>query len=218
MPPSVFPLALANDIGWSLTKSPSFAVRRQASVDGRQLRVLDQPLPIWLFTYTIEFLPDGSDNRANVATPLSSRTDLRNLMGFFLTLQGGFSEFYITDPTDNTVVGQFIGDGDGTTTAFQLVRYMGVSPNVFSEPIYAVNTSKAFNVYINGVLQSSGSYSLNANTGVLTFTSAPTATLPITVDFSYYFVVNFDEDNMDFEYFLYQLWKVGSIKMRSQLP
>lgn len=218
MPPPVFPLALVNDLDIEITKTPTFAIRKQVSVDGHQLRVLDQPLPIWEFKLTAPFLPDGSDKRVSIGGGRGTgATDLRNLMGFFLSLQGGFGEFYFIDPTDNVVTAQAVGTGDGATVAFQLLRSMGIGSNVFNEPIYGINTSAPFNVYLNGALQSPSAYSVNNQTGVLLFVSAPGNTVIITVDFSYYFLVTFDEDNMDFKYFLYQLWSVDGIKLRSQL-
>ena len=41
-------------------------------------------------------------------------------MGFFLTTQGQLNTFLYVDPTDNSVGGQVIGIGDGSTVTFTL--------------------------------------------------------------------------------------------------
>ena len=50
-------------LGWSVTKSPRFAGRIQHAVSGREVRVLDQPYPIWTWTLTYSLLRDKWDTR-----------------------------------------------------------------------------------------------------------------------------------------------------------
>ena len=50
-------------LGWSVTKAPRFATRIQKAVSGRELRVLDQPYPIWTWTLTYALLRDKWDTR-----------------------------------------------------------------------------------------------------------------------------------------------------------
>ena len=51
-------------LGWSVSKAPRFATRIQRAVSGRELRVLDQPNPIWSWTLTYSMLRDAHDTRA----------------------------------------------------------------------------------------------------------------------------------------------------------
>src|ERR1700721_1972941 len=51
-------------LGWSVSKTPRFATRIQRAVSGRELRVLDQPNPIWSWTLTYSMLRDRNDTRA----------------------------------------------------------------------------------------------------------------------------------------------------------
>ena len=51
-------------LGWSDSKTPRFATRVQRAVSGRELRVLDQPNPIWTWTLTYSMLRDKNDTRA----------------------------------------------------------------------------------------------------------------------------------------------------------
>ena len=50
-------------LGWSVVKSARFATRIQRAVNGRELRALDQPYPIWSWTLTYPLLRDKSDTR-----------------------------------------------------------------------------------------------------------------------------------------------------------
>src|SRR5579871_1488404 len=108
-------------LAWSVRKSPHFATRVQRSVSGRTLRLLDQPAPVWNFTLTWDFLRDSHDVRGGPG-PGTGYDELRTLMGFFLAQQGRFQPFLFDDPSDDSVTGQAIGTGDGSTRAFQLVR------------------------------------------------------------------------------------------------
>jgi uncharacterized protein (TIGR02217 family) len=197
-------------LGWSVTKSPRFAGRIQHAVSGREVRVLDQPYPIWTWTLTYALLRDKWDTRA--AGGLGAGFDeLRTLAGFFLAQQGTFQSFLFDDPTDNTVAAQEIGTGNSSITGFQLVRSMGG----FAEPITAPNTLSA--VYFNGVWQDPAGYALDSETGLVTFTTAPPVGQIVTADFTYRFRVRFAEDSAEFENFMLQLWQLKQIKLQSVL-
>ncbi len=201
-------------LGWSVSKTPRFATRVQRAVSGRELRVLDQPNPIWTWTLTYSMLRDKNDTRAP-SGPGAGYDELRTLMGFFLQQQGSFAPFLYDDPTDDQATAQPIGTGDGSATSFQLVRTMGVSlpGGGFSEPVTAPNTLSA--IYFNGVRQSASAYSLDPSTGLVTFVAPPPASQLVTADFSYYFRVRFADDSADFENFLYQLWALKQVKFQS---
>lgn len=197
-------------LGWSVTKAPRFATRVQRAVSGRELRVLDQPYPIWTWTLTYALLRDKWDARG--AGGLGAGHDeLRMLAGFFLQQQGQLSPFLFDDPTDDTVAGQPIGTGDASTATFQLVRAMGG----FAEPVTAPNTVGA--IYLNGIVQSPAAYAVDAATGLVTFAMPPPAGEAIAADFTYWFRVRFANDTAEFENFMYQLWQLKQIKLQSAL-
>lgn len=203
-------------LAWSVFKSPQFKTRIQKSVSNRELRLTFQPMPTWEFKLKFSFLRDKNDTRQpNWGTSLN---ELRTLMGFFLQQQGSLTPFLLDDPTDDSATDQALENtttggttGDGTTTTFQLIRTM----NGFNEPIIAPN--ELYDVYLNGVLQSPSSYSLNSGNGILTFNTAPGAGVNVTATFTYYFLVRFGEDTSAFENFLYQLWSANEIKLQSIL-
>ena len=195
-------------LGWSVTKTPRFASRIQHAVSGREVRVLDQPYPIWTWTLTYSLLRDKWDTRG--AGGLGAGYDeLRTIAGFFLARQGTFQSFLFDDPSDNTVAGQVIGTGDSTTAVFQLVRSMGG----FAEPMTAPNLVTA--ITFNGVRQDPSGYAVDGETGRVTFAAAPPSGQILTADFSYRFRVRFADDTAEFENFMYQLWQLKQIKLQS---
>jgi uncharacterized protein (TIGR02217 family) len=197
-------------LAWSVTKAPRFATRIQRAVSGRELRILDQPYPIWTWTLAYSLLRDKWDARGSGGLG-AGYDELRTIAGFFLQQQGAFQPFLFDDPTDGTVTGQAIGTGNSSTSVFQLVRSMGGC----AEPMAAPNTVSA--VYFNGVLQSPAGYAVDINTGLVTFTAPPPAGQSITADFTYRFRVRFADDTAEFENFMYQLWQLKQIKLQSAL-
>jgi uncharacterized protein (TIGR02217 family) len=195
-------------LAWSVIKEPAFKTRIQKSVSGRERRALDQPLPIWTWTLSYDFLRDNAT---------AGYYELRTLMAFHAQQQGAFTAFLYSDPTDNAVSGANLGTGNASQAAFQLVRYLypALPGGGFAEPIVAPNIVSA--VYLNGIVQSSSSYSVNSNTGIVTFNTAPGPGVAVTADFSYYFRVRFTDDTASFENFMYQLWKMKQIKFISVL-
>ena len=198
--PLVFP-ALPG-LAWSVTKSPTFQTRIQRAASGRELRALDYPYPLWQFTLVFDLLRDN---------PAAGYDELRTLMGFFMLCQGAFGTFLFRDPSDDRVAGQQIGVGNASTTVFQLQRAMGTTlpGDGFQEPILAPNVVSA--VYLNGITQSQASYSVDPNTGLVTFVTAPASGLIICADFSYYFRCRFVEDSYVFENFMFQLWQLKKL-------
>lgn len=196
----IFP-ALAG-LAWSVTKTPTFQTRIQRAVSGRELRVLDYPYPLWQFALIYDFLRDE---------PAAGFDELRTLLGFFMLCQGAFGTFLFQDPTDCQVTGQQIGIGNASTTVFQLQRAMGTAlpGGGFLEPIVAPKLVNA--IYFDGITQDPASYSVDPNTGVVTFGTAPGSGLIITADFSYYFRCRFIDDRYDFENFMYRLWQLKKL-------
>jgi uncharacterized protein (TIGR02217 family) len=199
-PPSLPSLA---GLGWSRHKLPKFNTRIAAHASGREVRVALMAYPL----YEFEAVYNGLTSSATLFGSLTANS-LQTLMGFFLQLQGQFGTFLYTDPDDNTVTAQGIGLGDGTTTSFQFGRSLGG----FFEPVGWVTAIAA--VYLNGVVQSSGGYSLTTP-NTLVFTVAPGAGVVVSADFSYAFNCRFLDDQMNFEEFMSNLWKLDSMKFRS---
>jgi uncharacterized protein (TIGR02217 family) len=189
-------------LAWSVTKTPTFQTRIQRAVSGRELRALDYPYPLWQFTLVFDLLRDD---------PAAGYDELRTLMGFFMLCQGAYGTFLFQDPSDHQVIGQQIGIGNASTAVFQLQRTMGAAlpGGGFPEPVVAPNVVTA--VYLDGITQSSGAYTVDPNTGLLTFDTAPESGLIITADYSYYFRCRFIDDSYAFENFMFQLWQLKKL-------
>ena len=190
---------------WSKHKKPGFSTRVASHVSGREVRVAFQAYPL----YEFEAKYDGLTDSASGSGPLAGLqpSSLQTLMGFFLQMQGQFGVFLYADPSDGTATGQAIATGDGSTKIFQMVRTLGG----FVEPVGWVTSLSA--VYLNGVVQGSGTYGVAGNQ--LTFVTAPASGKLITANFSYAFQCRFLDDQMDFENFMLSLWSLGSMKFRS---
>jgi uncharacterized protein (TIGR02217 family) len=196
-------------LAWSVTKTPTFQTRIQRAVSGRELRALDYPYPLWQFTLVFDLLRDN---------PAAGYDELRTLMGFFMLCQGAYGTFLFEDPSDYWVTGQQIGIGDASTTVFQLQRAMGATlpGGGFLEPIVAPNVVSA--VYLDGITQTPGTYSVNPSTGLVTFDTPPGSGLIINVDCSYFFRCRFTDDSYAFENFMFQLWQLKKLTFISVRP
>src|SRR5262249_5183767 len=196
-------------LGWSVTKSPTFQTRIQRAVSGRELRALDYPYPLWQFTLVFDFLRDN---------PAAGHDELRTLMGFFMLCQGAFGTFLFRDPSDDYVAGQQIGVGNASASVFQLQRAMGTAllGGGFREPIVAPNVVSA--VYLDGITQAPATYTIDSQTGLVTFATPPGSGLTITADYSYYFRCRFVDDTYAFENFMFQLWQLKKLTFISVRP
>lgn len=112
-----------------------------------------------------------------------SDADLAELLAFWNLVGGQAGTFRFKDWTDhwagmNQTTGGLvygtpvqIGTGNGTATAFQLVKSYSSGSSTWSRRITRPVASTV-KVYLNGVQQASG-WTLNASTGVVTFSAAP---------------------------------------------
>jgi hypothetical protein len=202
-PPSLPNLA---GLSWSRHKKPGFATRIAQHASGREVRVALYEYPLYEFEAVYNALTSSASPSGGAAGLGAS--SLQSLMGFFLQLQGQFGTFLYADPDDDAVAGQVFATGDGSTTSFTLMRALGG----FLEPVGWV--TNLANVYHNGAAYAGTAYSLTPP-NTLTFGSAPASGVTLSADFSYAFYCRFVDDQMDFEEFMSNLWKLESMKFRS---
>lgn len=179
-------------------KTPSFETTIQTPKSKRgEVRYSAQPYPIWRFDWPVNFVR-GSEQ--------TNGSDMQFLVGFFLACGGQLSDFLYSDPYDNAVTGQYFGVGDGSTTAFQLTRSIGIGTDICQ------NVNGTPTIHVNGTPTTAFTLS---STGVVVFNSAPANGAVLTWDGAYYYRVRFDSDGMEFEQFLDQCWSMGSLKLVS---
>lgn len=162
----------------------------------------------------------NSRRRYDVAYGIRRADDLAAVVAFFEARNGRLHGFRFKDwgdhksclpsqtpaPTD-----QAIGTGDGTTTAFQLVKRYVSSSQTWVRTI-AKPVSGSVVVALNGAPQASG-LSVDTTTGVITFTTAPGSGVPITAGFEFDVPVRFDTDALDVTLDLERLGSITSIPL-----
>ena len=150
----VFPTL--SGLGWPTKKSPKFATRTQKAVSGRQLRIVDQLWPIWSFVLPYNYLYDAYDTRGGAGPGTGKAAQLRDLMGFFLELQGSFGVFLYDDPSDDSAVGQALTPTSST--------YAGAAVP-YSVPFTPVFTNSSAVIGHTGVTLTAGQIVTFSNTG-----------------------------------------------------
>lgn len=132
--------------------------------------------------------------RYNVAHGVKTKAQLDELIAFFRARKGRAHSFRFKDWADYTATGQQIGVGNGSQTAFQLVKNY-TSGGVTELRAITKPVSGTVKIYKNAVLQSSG-VSTNLTTGVVTFTAAPANGQIVSSDFEFDVPVRFDTDRL----------------------
>jgi uncharacterized protein (TIGR02217 family) len=98
------------------------------------------------------------------------------------------------DWTDFEAVGQLNGIGDDVTTEFQLIKRYPSGSAVEMRTIVKPVTG-AVHIYLDSVEQLAD-WSVDATTGLITFTTPPAQDVDVTVDFEFDVPVRFDTDHM----------------------
>lgn len=209
----VYPgIGVIRGLTWKITRTPSWDTLATRMSSGKEFRLSYWTAPLWKWELEYNYLKDSP----NDLVPGNVDTDLVILQGFFNQMAGQFQVFLFDDvnlgdepgagPWDS-VAGQPIATGDGTTTTFQLIRTSGG----FTEAIQAPYTTPPPTVYLNGVVKSYGTdYSVDGF-GNIIFAVAPGNGVAITADFGYFWPCRFTQDELDFETQLYQLWALKKI-------
>ncbi|MAB69010.1 MAG: glycoside hydrolase family 24 [Oceanicaulis sp.] len=152
----------------------------------------------------------------NVAHGLKKRDQVAVLIAFFRARRGRAYGFRFKDWTDYQALAQLLGQGDGVTKTFQLVKTYAsggeVETRVITKPV--PGTVK---IYRDGVEAVSG-WSVNTATGLVTFTVAPVSGVQVTADFEFDVPVRFDSDQMDLTIETYQLGSWGQIPVLEIRP
>ena len=129
-----------------------------------------------------------------------------DVQAFFLVVGGKWDSFRFKDHKDFQATGQLIGTGDGANKFFQLTKtyFSGSRSYVrkITKPITAnvlkfdgTNCTESVVIHVGSTLLTLGTdYSVNETTGMVTFTTAPASASPVLADFSFHYVVRFDDD------------------------
>ena len=186
---AVFPVL--RGLMWDLKKRPTWNTAKMLTAGGNEFRTGYRQNPITEFDLSYSYM---------------SLTDKLTLEGFFNQQQGSLVPFYFDAQNDDTVTNFGFGVGNGAQTAFTLLKPAGTGA---SEPIGGPNVITA--VYVNGV--STSAYTISGN--ILTFTTAPANTYPVTWTGGYYYLVRFNDDVLEFNQFSNLMYELMDCKLVS---
>ncbi len=194
-------------ITWPVDKSVGqFDTTVQTSVSGKENRHINRIQPRYTYTIQIAALDSNGTNAGLIYN------SLQTLVGFFNQCYGKALVFQFIDPDDNSVIGQPFGAGDGTTTTFQLCRTLGG----FTDNVFALTGSPL--IYLNGVIQTPGTnYSMNMQTGVVTFKTAPSLGTALTWTGNYAWWCTWDDDALDLSNFALGLYEMKKASFSTKL-
>jgi hypothetical protein len=149
---------------WAAKRSPVASTLRQKAISGRETF---QPLwsaPLWKYEISLDALNAGSAALGGLEAG-----EYQTLVGFrneVMFAPGGV--FAFDDVNDNAVAAQANGEGDGSTTEFQLVRSLGGFAEPVLNPVQGPSTPSASVNYGNCQGSTTGTISYGDCQGAIT--------------------------------------------------
>lgn len=132
----------------------------------------------------------------DVSYGIRDKVDLDAVLAFFFVMRGRATGFRFKDWGDYQITNGNIGTGTGAQTIFQIVKKYTVGANTYTRTINKIVTG-TLQVFVNGVLQTlTTHYTVNMNTGVITFVTAPPNGQAVTVTCEFDVPVRFDVDSL----------------------
>jgi uncharacterized protein (TIGR02217 family) len=162
----------------------------------------------------------NSRRRYNVSYGIRRADDLAAVVAFFEARNGRLHGFRFRDwsdyrsgpPSQNpSPLDQPIGTGDGTTTAFQLVKRYASGAQAWVRSI-TKPIAGSVRVALGGVEQLSG-WSVSTTTGLVTFATPPPPSVAVTAGFEFDVPVRFDSDALEVTLDLERLGSITSIPL-----
>jgi uncharacterized protein (TIGR02217 family) len=193
MPPPIFPTFPG--LTFPIKRTPLWSTIRQESIGGQTPRFSLWSYPRYRYELSI-----------SVLRRFGAFAELDAILGFYNAVAGAAGVFQYADNTDNAVTAQAFGTGDGTTTAFQLVRSFGG----FMEPVYAPTGTPA--IYKAGVLQTPVTHYTVGSTGLVTFTAAPAMGTALTWTGGFNWLCQFDDDELELREELSARWAIETLR------
>lgn len=156
---------------------------------------------------------DWANQRAeyDASHGIKSQSDMDLLTAFFYARRGRAYGFRYKDWNDYRITNQTIGSGDGTTTTFQIVKtYISAQTesgetDSYTRTLTKINWGTIAGVTVGGVVvtqtpdpTTGQAWSVDNNTGLITFVNAPALNAAIIIGAGEFHVpVRFDTDHLD---------------------
>lgn len=195
--PDVFPFLQGQGF---IQKTPMWSTKTDVSVSGVQRSRALWSYPMWKFKIGYEVMRDAA-----------AFLELQRLLTFFNAHFGSTKAFFFLDRSDNLATGSPFGTGDGSTTAFQVMRTTTIGGITFSEPVRGFNGTPAF--YVNGAAASATVGPL----GVVTFASPPANGASLSWTGSFMYLCRFTADSLEVQQLMNGLWG-GGVEFASIKP
>jgi uncharacterized protein (TIGR02217 family) len=158
--------------------------------------------------------------RYNVAYGVRTEAQLEALLSFFRARQGRAFAFRFRDWTDYkscpnaatpAPTDQLIGTGTGAQTVFQLIKNYTSGSTTASRSI-TKPASGTVRVAVQNVELTSG-WSVDVETGLITFTSAPGAGLSVKAGYEFHTPMRFDTDYLPLSLDSYGVGSAGDVPL-----
>lgn len=143
--------------------------------------------PLFRFEFDIE-PGDSEDDTYDVADQT-----LKEFVSLYHCAGGQAETFLFRHWADYRATNSYIGEGDGTTTAFQLYRTYSVGAVMRQRKITRPVNGTA-TIYVDGVAVVA---SVDYTTGIATLNTAPVASTMVTADFDFDLPVRFANDELE---------------------
>lgn len=182
-------------------RAPNWSTNTFRTVTGKRNALANYSYPFWSYELAYDVLRSDITN-----------AEWQTLLAFYNRVNGPANLFQFTDPDDGSVTDQAMGQGDGVTVDFQLVRTMaGSGANVFVEPVFAPTATPTISVAGVHVIALAIS-----ETGLVTFDAAPANGAAITWTGTYNWLCRFDDDSLDLAKFANNFWELRKVKFSTE--
>ena len=148
--------------------------------------------------------------RWNIGYGVQSKADYYEIFDFFLARQGRLYGFRFKDWVDFEATDEPIGTGNASDTEFQLIKTYGSGAYTYVRPI-TKPVDGTLTVYLDAVATTA--YTVDNDTGVITFDSAPGNAVAITATFEFDVPVRFTEDDLEIALQYVEAGSVPSIEI-----
>jgi uncharacterized protein (TIGR02217 family) len=164
--------------------------------------------------------------RYDAGSGVRSVADLYEVVAFFEARAGQLYGFRFADPVDFQSCGpegvptagdQLLGVGDGSRTAFQLVKNYGDAGGS-TQRLIAKPQAGSVMVSVNGVTLGSGGFSVDETTGIVTLMAAPGIGAPVRAGFMFDVPVRFDTDRIEVDLDSFRAGRIPSIPLIEVKP
>ena len=162
----------------------------------------------------------NSRRRYDVSYGIRRADDLDAVVAFFEARNGRLHGFRFKDWADHksckpsetpTAADQLIGTGDGTATAFQLVKRYASGAQTWVRTI-TKPVAGTISIALGGVSQPSG-WTVDPATGTVSFATAPGNGVAVRAGFEFDVPVRFDSDALDVTLDIERLGSITSIPL-----